>query len=51
MGLRSPMETILPGERTFAIASTKKALEEGDTPPKLRNIVGTKKSKSQEGSK
>lgn len=38
LGLRAPSDMILPGERTFALASTKKSLEEGDIPVKIRNF-------------
>jgi len=48
MGLRGPTEKILPGEQTFALASTKKALEEGDTPVKIRNF--SKPKQTTEGS-
>ena len=38
MGLRSRNDRITPGERAFILASTLKALEEGDTPVKVRNF-------------
>ena len=44
MGLRSRNDPIPHGERAFILASTKKAIEEGDTPVKLRNFA-TKKEK------
>lgn len=43
MGLRRRDEIIPDGERAFMLASTRKALEEGDTPVKVRNITGKKK--------
>lgn len=42
MGFRTKNEPITDGERAFMLASIKKALSEGDTPIKLRNL-GTKK--------
>ena len=46
MGLRAPNDMILPGERDFVLASTKKALEEGDTPVKIKNFAKQKKEGS-----
>lgn len=43
MGLRKPDDIIPEGERIFILASTKKALMEGDTPVKVRNF-GSKKN-------
>lgn len=43
MGLRTPNDPIPYGERAFMLASTKKAIMEGDTPPKLRNFSKQKK--------
>ena len=43
MGLRTPNDPIPFGERAFMLASTKKALEEGDTPVKIRNFSNNKK--------
>lgn len=42
MGLRTRNDPIPPGERAFILASTKKALMEGDTPVKLRNFSSKK---------
>lgn len=44
MGLRSRNDKIPAGERAFMLASIKKALQEGDTPVKIRNF-GSSKSK------
>ena len=44
MGLRTRNDRIPAGERAFIIASIKKALEEGDTPVKVRHF-GSKKDK------
>ena len=38
MGLRTVNDPIPEGERAFILASTKKALAEGDTPVKIRNF-------------
>ena len=38
MGLRTVNDPIPEGERAFILASTKKALTEGDTPVKIRNF-------------
>lgn len=38
MGLRTRNDKIPEGERAFMLASTKKALMEGDTPVKIRNF-------------
>ena len=38
MGLRTPNEPVTEGERAFMLASTKKALMDGDTPVKIRNF-------------
>ena len=43
MGLRTPNDPVTDGERAFMLASTKKALMEGDQPVKLRNLTGKKK--------
>lgn len=45
MGLRTREDKIPLGERAFMLASTKKALEDGDTPVKVRNF-SSKKSNS-----
>lgn len=45
MGLRTRNDPIPKGERAFIIASTKKAIMEGDTPVKLRNFGTSKKDK------
>lgn len=42
MGLRAPNDPILEGERAFMLASTRKALEEGDVPVKVRNFSSKK---------
>ena len=42
MGLRTVNEPIPDGERAFILASTKKALTEGDTPVKIRNFSNNK---------
>lgn len=44
MGLRTVNDPIPEGERAFILASTKKALMDGDTPVKVRNF-STKKPK------
>lgn len=38
MGIRTRNEPVTIGERAFMIASTLKAMEEGDTPVKVRNF-------------
>ena len=38
MGMRTHNDPITDGERAFMLASTKKALAEGDTPVKIRNF-------------
>lgn len=38
MGLRTVNDPIPDGERAFILASTKKAIMEGDTPVKVRNF-------------
>lgn len=43
MGLRTRNDKIPEGERAFILASTMKALEDGDTPVKLRNFGSNKK--------
>lgn len=42
MGLRTRNDPITEGERAFILASTKKAIMEGDTPIKLRNFSSKK---------
>ena len=42
MGLRTVNDPIPAGERAFILASTKKALTEGDTPVKIRNFSSKK---------
>ena len=39
MGLRTPNDPVTDGERAFMLASTKKAITEGDTPVKIRNFT------------
>ena len=41
MGLRTENEPITKGERAFIIGSTLYALENGDSPVKVRNLVNT----------
>lgn len=43
MGLRSPNDKIPDGERSFILASTKKAIKEGDTPIRIRHFSKQKK--------
>ena len=43
MGFRTPSEPIPYGERAFMLASTRKAIEEGDLPVKIRNFGKPKK--------
>lgn len=45
MGLRTRNDPIPEGERAFLLASTKKALLEGDTPVKVRNFANKKDAK------
>lgn len=45
MGLRTHNEPVTEGERAFMLASTKKAIMEGDTPVKIRNFSSNKKDK------
>lgn len=49
MGLRSHNDPIPAGERAFILASTQKALIEGDTPVKLKNFGNKKSNSSTEG--
>lgn len=42
MGLRTHNDPVPPGERAFMLASTKKALMDGDTPVKVRNFSSKK---------
>ena len=42
MGFRTHNDKIPEGERAFMLASTKKALMEGDTPVKIRNFGNNK---------
>lgn len=42
MGLRTCNDRIPEGERAFILASTKKAIMEGDTPVKIRNFSSKK---------
>lgn len=44
MGFRTRNDLIPAGERAFILASTKKAITEGDTPVKIRNFGGAKKT-------
>lgn len=45
MGIRTRNDPVTEGERAFMLASTKKAIMDGDTPIKLRNFSGKKDSK------
>ena len=45
MGLRTRNEPVTEGERAFMLASTKKAIMEGETPVKIRNFSSSKKDK------
>lgn len=47
MGLRTRNDPVTVGERAFMLASTKKAIMDGDTPVKVRNFSG----KSNKGGK
>lgn len=38
MGLRTSNEVVTEGERAFMLASTMTAVEDGDTPVKIRNF-------------
>ena len=42
MGFRTRNDKVPPGETAFMLASTKKALLDGDTPVKIRNFNGKK---------
>lgn len=42
MGFRTRNEIIPDGERAFMLASIKKAIEDGDTPVKVRNFASDK---------
>lgn len=46
MGLRSRNDRIPDGERAFILASIQKALEEGDTPVKIRHFNKKKEGAS-----
>lgn len=43
MGLRAPVDRVPAGERAFMLASTLKALTEGDTPVKIKHFDSSKK--------
>lgn len=43
MGTRSRNDRITAGERAFILASTQKAIMEGDVPVKVRNFGSNKK--------
>ena len=45
LGLRSRDDPIPEGERAFILASTRRALEKGETPVKIQNFVSDKKKK------
>ena len=42
MGFRTRNDIVPKGERAFMLASTRKAISEGDTPVKLRNFSSNK---------
>ena len=44
MGLRSRNDPIPEGERAFILASTQKALVDGDTPVKVKNFASKKEN-------
>ena len=46
MGVCAPNDPVTSGERSFMLASTQKALEEGGTPIKLINLAGKNKKES-----
>ena len=46
MGLRTRNDRIPDGERAFMLASTKKAIMEGDVPVKIRNFSSNKSGKN-----
>ena len=46
IGTRTQNEPVTAGERTFIIASTKKALEDGYIPVKVQNFVSKKKERA-----
>jgi len=41
LGMRNENEPMTDGERAFILGSTTYALEKGETPVKVRNIVNT----------
>ena len=43
MGYRTLNDKVTEGERDFMLASTALALEDGDTPVKIRNVSAKKK--------
>ena len=45
LGLRTQNDPALPGETTFVLASTSVALDEWDTPVKVRNVIPKKDAK------
>ena len=49
MGLRTANDPIPEGERAFMLASTRKALTEGDTPVKIRNFSKNTKEAAANG--
>ena len=50
MGLRTRNEPIPAGERAFILASTKKAIIDGDTPVKIRNFTKSTPGGNRDGS-
>ena len=46
MGLRTENDKIPDGERAFMLASTRKALTEGDTPVKIRKFASKNKKEA-----
>lgn len=45
LGLRSRNDPIPEGERAFLLASTRRAVEKGETPVKIQNFVSDKNKK------
>lgn len=45
MGIRTRNDPVTSGERAFMLASIKKAVMDGDTPVKIRNLASKKSDK------